>query len=241
MPLNNNPAQKLLSVATLVAVGALIVAGSVPANAFMTTSLDGPQNLSGPSTSGERYADQSIYAVAAPGGAAVTRDGYEVVLPVKPVAASSSSTGGGGKVTVDFTYVPTSGAVRWPFPNSVPINDGFGYRSDGFHKGIDMMAGGGTPVYAIADGIATTSVYDGSGYGQHVVIQHNINGTDVESLYAHFVSGSSPIVPGQVVKVGDFLGLVGDTGYATVAHLHFEIHINKSPVDPFAWLQANAV
>ena len=109
-------------------------------------------------------------------------------------------------------------------------------------RGVDFVPGGGTPIYAIADGTVKHAGEDqSSGYGNHVIITHTINGQSIESITAHMVSGSSPIVTGQRVKVGDFLGLVGDTGISYGAHLHFEIHVEGVPVDPFAWLQANAV
>lgn len=172
-----------------------------------------------------------VSAEAAPG--VPLRDGFDSISYAQVLALKYAA--------VDYSYAATSGAVRWPFPYTVPINDGFGPRSDGFHKGIDMMAALGTPIYAIADGVATTATYDGSGYGVHVIVTHNLGGVNVQSLYAHMIEGSSPIAKGQEIKVGDFLGLVGDTGYTTAVHLHFEIHVDGVPVDPFAWLQANAV
>jgi murein DD-endopeptidase MepM/ murein hydrolase activator NlpD len=52
--------------------------------------------------------------------------------------------------------------------------------------------------------------------------------------------GSVRVAEGQQVKVGDILGLVGNTGESTGPHLHLEIHLDGVPVDPFAWLKANA-
>ena len=49
------------------------------------------------------------------------------------------------------------------------------------------------------------------------------------------------LADGNTFKVGDFIGLVGDTGTSYGSHLHFELHVDKVPVDPFAWLTANAV
>jgi murein DD-endopeptidase MepM/ murein hydrolase activator NlpD len=217
----------LLSLGALVFSGALLVAVTMPANAFVDSTMQVAGTAATDKGPGQRI---QVSAEAAP--AAPVRDSFEVMSYAQVLALKYAA--------VDYSYTATSGAVRWPFPYSVPINDGFGDRSDGFHKGMDMMAGNGTPIYAIADGVATSAVYDGSGYGQHVIIRHNLGGVTVESVYAHMIADSSPIVSGQEIKVGDFLGLVGDTGYATVSHLHFEIHIDGSPVDPFAWLQANA-
>jgi murein DD-endopeptidase MepM/ murein hydrolase activator NlpD len=224
---SSGASSKVLSIGALLFSGALLVAVTVPANAFVDSSMQSP------GTAAVDVEEQNIRVSAEVAPSAPVRDSFEVMSYAQVLALTYRP--------VDYSYTATSGSVRWPFPYSVPINDGFGERSDGFHKGIDMMAGNGTPIYAIADGVATTSVYDGSGYGQHVVVRHNIGGSVVESVYAHMIEGSSPIAAGQPIKVGDFLGLVGDTGYATVSHLHFEIHLDGTPVDPFAWLQANAV
>ena len=107
---------------------------------------------------------------------------------------------------------------------------------------MDFTPGTGTPIYAIADGVVEEHSGDSDfeSFGNHVIIQHAIPGQNVESLYAHMITGSSTLQPGDHIKVGDFIGLVGETGSAVGAHLHFEIHIDKVPVDPFAWLQANA-
>ena len=77
-------------------------------------------------------------------------------------------------------------------------------------------------------------------FGQHVLVDHVINGVHIQSLYAHMETGSIRVTMGQVLKVGDEVGQVGSTGQSTGAHLHFEIHVNGQPVDPFAWLLANA-
>ena len=66
------------------------------------------------------------------------------------------------------------------------------------------------------------------------------HGQTVVSSDAHMQRGSSPLVAGQVVKVGEFVGLVGATGQVTGAHLHLEIDVDGQKVDPFAWLSANA-
>ena len=223
-------ASKLVSVVALLFAGTLVVAVSIPSNLFLADSTAVADDAKGTVAD---VAGQSLKVSADAQDAAPVRDNFEAISYAQALALKYAG--------VDYGYEVTSGAVRWPFPYQVPITDGFGEREGGFHKGVDFVPGAGTPIYAIADGVATTATFDDSGYGQHVVLQHNLGGVDVESLYGHMIEGSSPIVVGQQVKVGDFLGLVGDTGIAYGAHLHFEIHIDKVPVDPFAWLQANAV
>ncbi|MFZ2964979.1 MAG: M23 family metallopeptidase, partial [Rhodoglobus sp.] len=146
---------------------------------------------------------------------------------------------------LSYAYTATTGDVRWPFPYPVPITDQFGVRyidgGEEFHNGLDFVPGHGTPIYAIADGVVVTATELQWSYGNHVIIQHNLGGVNVQSLYAHMASGSSPLKVGDIVKVGDFVGLVGDTGRAYGSHLHLEIHVDGVPVDPFAWLTANAV
>ena len=104
---------------------------------------------------------------------------------------------------------------------------------------MDFTPGRGTPIYAISDGVVTQQEYSG-GYGEHAYIEHDINGQTVLSVYAHMIGGSSPLEPGDRVQVGDFVGLVGNTGTSTGPHLHFEIRIDGVYLDPFTWLQENA-
>lgn len=146
-----------------------------------------------------------------------------------------------------LSYTTTwSGPIRWPFPVSVRVSDGFGYRPapcggcSTYHTAVDFDPGAAQPIYAIADGVVREHV-DGSGsWGNYVILEHQINGQTVVSSYAHMQRGSSPLVAGEMVKVGDFIGLVGATGQVTGAHLHFELEVADQLVDPFAWLRANA-
>jgi murein DD-endopeptidase MepM/ murein hydrolase activator NlpD len=229
----SSASSKFLSLGAMLFAAALLVGMSVPANAFISAESLSADASPMQVAQKEILPGQSLAVSADAASIAPIRDNYEVISYAQLLQLKYSG--------VSYAYTATTGAVRWPFPYPVPITDGFGDRVGGFHKGVDFVPGGGTPIYAIADGIATVAGEDYSGYGNHVIIQHDLGGVDVESLYAHMISGSSPIVQGQQVKVGDFLGLVGDTGVAYGAHLHFEIHINKVPIDPFAWLQANAV
>jgi murein DD-endopeptidase MepM/ murein hydrolase activator NlpD len=106
--------------------------------------------------------------------------------------------------------------------------------------GVDFTPGNGSAIFSIADGVVTESADDQWGFGNHVVITHHINGHTVTTLYAHMQHGSTALAVGDTVLVGDFIGLVGQTGTATGAHLHLEITVDGAHVDPFAWLKANA-
>ena len=219
---------KFASFGALIIAGALLVGTSLPINALVpdSTAVAATDTIAG------RVSSQTLMVSADALDSAPVRDGFDVISYAQVLALKYAG--------VDYSYSVTSGAVRWPFPYAVPITDGFGSRSGGFHKGVDFVPGAGTPIYAIADGVASSAGYDDSGYGNHVVIQHNLGGISIKSNYAHLAIDSSPIVAGQQIRVGDFLGLVGDTGISYGAHLHFEIYIDGVPVDPFVWLQANA-
>jgi murein DD-endopeptidase MepM/ murein hydrolase activator NlpD len=121
-----------------------------------------------------------------------------------------------------------------------PVREGrisslFGMREDPFegeqrfHAGIDIAAPVGTPVRPVAAGRV---IFSGSyqGFGRIVAIQH---GKHMSSLYAHFEELS--VTVGQLVDRGTVLGVVGSSGRATGPHLHFEVRVAGTPVDP-AWI-----
>lgn len=121
----------------------------------------------------------------------------------------------------------------WPLPCSQRVTSRFGNRSDPFtgetryHSGIDIDGFGndGAPVIAAASGEVITASYD-SAYGNYVIIDHGGTST----VYAH-MSGLAVSV-GQSVSQGQTIGYVGSTGRATGTHLHFEVYVGDSRVDP---------
>ena len=147
-----------------------------------------------------------------------------------------------------FEYNPGVGPIRWPFPYAVPISSGFGDRAapcrgcSTSHSGVDFAPGAGAAIFAIADGVVLEHSQSGTSWGHYVVLQHEVDGQVVYSGYAHMQADSSPLNVGDVVKVGDFIGLVGATGQATGAHLHFTISVDErmNYIDPFTWLKAHA-
>lgn len=171
--------------------------------------------------------------------AQIARDTFDITAPPK--------------VRINFTGMKTAptfvnnldAAIQYPFGEGVPLSDKYGPRavicmssgmcSKGFHSGVDFTPGEGTPIQVIANGVVTKVENSGGGYGYYVSIDHQIDGDIVTSVYGHMINGSSPLVVGQEVEVGDLVGKVGSTGMSTGAHLHFEIHINGTPVDPMKW------
>lgn len=96
------------------------------------------------------------------------------------------------------------------------------------HDGIDLTAPTGTKIYSTADGIVVQASYTTGGYGRKIMIDH---GFGYKTLYGH--CQKILVEPGQRVKRGEVIGLVGNTGLSTRPHLHYEVWVNSRPVDPF--------
>lgn len=163
------------------------------------------------------------------------RDGFSASVPLPDGAEPYAFT------AATFVNDPAS-PVQWPFTTGVPVSSPFGYRippcssCSSYHNGVDLTPGMGTSIQAMADGVVTVATDEGGSYGTYVVIQHEIDGQLVESLYAHLIEGSIALEVGERVRVGQLVGLVGNTGLSTGAHLHFEVRPDGEPVDPFVWL-----
>jgi murein DD-endopeptidase MepM/ murein hydrolase activator NlpD len=126
------------------------------------------------------------------------------------------------------TATPSSAGLIWPVNG--PVTSPFGPRWGSFHQGIDIGAPMGTPIAAAAGG---TVIYCGweSGYGNLVVIDH---GGNLATAYGH--QSSIAVSCGQHVEQGQTIGYVGCTGHCFGPHLHFEVRIGGSPVDPLGYL-----
>ena len=101
------------------------------------------------------------------------------------------------------------------------------YKVRKFHYGMDFSAPEGTEVFATGDGVVVKVKRLYNGYGRHVVIRH---GFGYETLYAHM--SKSMVRPGDRVKRGQVIGLVGSTGTSTSSHLHYEVHKDGRKVNP---------
>lgn len=101
------------------------------------------------------------------------------------------------------------------------------YKIKKFHEGMDFSAPTGTEIYATGDGVISDLDISYRGYGWKIVIDH---GFGYQTLYGH-CSGFN-VVKGQKVKRGDVIGFVGSTGLSTAPHVHYEVRINGSPVNP---------
>lgn len=212
-------------------VGTLALTYSIPANAVAPL----------PGMVGGVPRAENVQALALDGAfveGPVVRDGYTVKEPQALAPGAYSQT------APTFRNNPSS-AIQWPFVVGVPIATYFGPRvppcagCSSFHKGLDMNPGNNTPIGAIADGVVTKAVNtDGGGLGVYVVIEHEVNGEKFTTVYAHMRAGSIPVSVGERVTVGQQVGNVGNTGQSTGPHLHVEVQVDGTPVDPYAWLTA---
>jgi murein DD-endopeptidase MepM/ murein hydrolase activator NlpD len=124
----------------------------------------------------------------------------------------------------------------WPVYGEV--TGGFGERidpfsdSDAFHPGIDIAARYGSPVRAAADGMVVEAGPGEPGFGNIVSIDH---GSGIDTIYCHL--SKIDVVAGQLVKQGQVVGAVGMTGRTTGPHLHYEVLVHGTPVNPEKFLQ----
>jgi murein DD-endopeptidase MepM/ murein hydrolase activator NlpD len=126
----------------------------------------------------------------------------------------------------------------WPVTGR--LMDGFGHRMDPFsgegamHTGVDISAPIGTPIKATADGIVIYANWN-SGYGRCVIVDH---GNGYQTLYGHL--SRIDVIDGQEMRTGEAVGLVGSSGRSTGSHLHYEVRVHSTPVNPYRFLARSA-
>lgn len=136
-------------------------------------------------------------------------------------STSAGTSGGDGSVNV-------SGWVN-PCPSYYGVTNEFAWAGawDGnYHNGIDLGAASGAPILSAGPGTVTYVGWYGTG-GNAVIVSH---GNGVRTIYMHMSAQAATV--GQQVAAGDLIGYVGSTGYSTGPHLHFQIEINGTPVNP---------
>jgi murein DD-endopeptidase MepM/ murein hydrolase activator NlpD len=165
---------------------------------------------------------------------------FDQFYALKTTALSGAATTG---ISLGLTRnVTTADWVRansipdlWPVEG--PITGSFGERTDpfngegAFHTGVDIGSSYGEPVVAPADGVVNFADFFG-GYGRAVILDH---GHGVTTLYGHL--SSFAVVVGQKVHRGETIGYVGLSGRSTGPHLHYEVRINDTPVNPHKYLR----
>ncbi|MHB1959314.1 MAG: M23 family metallopeptidase [Acidobacteriaceae bacterium] len=152
------------------------------------------------------------------------------------VAARALTSGLGPTSTLTDWVNLADAPTLWPVAGR--ITSSFGERNDPFagdegefHRGIDIAAPTGTAIHATGDAVVASAGW-GTGYGREVVLNH---GHGITTLYAHMASIT--VVPGESITRGQVIGYVGVSGHSTGAHLHYEVRINDTAVNPHRYMR----
>ena len=142
--------------------------------------------------------------------------------------------------TEPFFPPPQETTVGYTFPlveYKLSAKGKFDWRKRRMHKGVDLMAPLGTPIYAIRDGTVLVANYiKRSGYGRKVIIDH---GDGLTSVYAH--TSENKVSAGDKITRGQVIALVGHTGRASGNHLHFEVRIDNQPIEPLLFITSERI
>lgn len=150
----------------------------------------------------------------------VLKEAVTQIIEKGPQQVTVASSRGSGSI---------ASGISWPLRGA--INSYFGYRGSGFHTGIDIDGDQGDPYVAAGAGKVVSAGWNGN-YGYTILIDH---GNGVMTRYAH--STKLLVSAGNSVSKGQTIGLVGSTGRSTGSHLHFEVIINGSTVNPLSSLR----
>jgi murein DD-endopeptidase MepM/ murein hydrolase activator NlpD len=145
--------------------------------------------------------------------------------------------------SASFSQIYHHYAYKWQVHNEPSlwpvigvVRSTFGGRSDpfsgegAFHTGIDLQAPTGSAVHVTADGVVETVGWSGS-YGKLVIVDH---GNGLQTYYGHL--SHFLVVPGQEVRRGEVIALSGSTGRATGPHVHYEVRLRGTPVNPYRFM-----
>jgi len=160
-------------------------------------------------------------------------DEYDELIKEEEKKASEMASGSTG--------VFVGGKKVWPAVGQYRITSGYGKRNTGIpgastnHKGIDIGCPDGTKIVSVLDGKVMFTGYN-KYRGYYIMVDH---GGGVVTLYQHCSGGSFKFSVGQKVKAGETIVLSGHSGIGSGPHLHFEVLINGSNVNPKTWLESD--
>ncbi len=189
----------------------------------LTRGINPENRFTAPWGNAEEFTPQIMNAIL------TQTSGEEIDWSNLPTMVGSSTSPG----TTPGTY--QNGQLMWPVPDSQNITSDYGWRTHpitgerNFHGGIDIGAGYGTPIIAVASGTVIASG-PASGYGNWIKIDH---GNGVVTLYGHMKT--LLVKSGQSVTAGTTIALVGSEGNSTGPHLHFETIVNGEKVNPISY------
>ena len=129
-------------------------------------------------------------------------------------------------VTVDRDYLDFSNMLI-PVTHEARLGSPYGIRDHRLHRGVDVKIIRDEPIVAALPGVVVMSKYNPGGYGHYVLVQHD---NDIQTLYGHL--SKREVKVGDKLLPGDIVGLGGNSGRSSGAHLHFEIRYGKYNIDP---------
>jgi murein DD-endopeptidase MepM/ murein hydrolase activator NlpD len=166
--------------------------------------------------------------------ATVRENKNEALEHMRELQAQSSALAARIRAAQSAAVVPAptgaASAAGFVWPVHGILTSGFGWRWGRMHEGIDLAVGNGTSVVASASGTVIVAGWLG-GYGNLVVVDH---GNGVATAYGHNTSVTVGV--GQSVAQGQLIAYSGNTGHSTGPHVHFEVRVNGTPVDPLGYL-----
>lgn len=166
--------------------------------------------------------------------ATVQEDKEDALEHMRSLQAQSAELAARIRSAQSSSIVPAptgaASAAGFVWPVHGILTSGFGWRWGRMHEGIDLAVASGTPVVAAAAGTVIVAGWLG-GYGNLVVVDH---GNGISTAYGH--NTSVTVGFGQSVAQGQLVAYSGNTGHSTGPHVHFEVRINGSPVDPLGYL-----
>lgn len=139
------------------------------------------------------------------------------------------------KASRDRDAEPEATQAQFVRPGVGRLTSSYGRRWGRLHAGIDLAAGVGSPIHAVTNATVLSAGSEG-GYGRAIRLLH-ADGT--VTVYAHM--SSLLVGKGERVAAGEKIGREGNTGQSTGPHLHFEVHVNDTPVNPVTWLRKRGV
>lgn len=167
------------------------------------------------------FTDDETFALAA---------GQELIIPdgIKPKEVIIDTQRYLARTVAPIPGVVGEGNFMWP--TSGHISQRFSW----YHPAVDVANPSNPDILAAQGGTVITAGWSGGGYGNYVIIDH---GNGYQTLYAHMLTGSIVVAPGQVVKQGQKIGVMGSTGRSTGIHLHFEVKTPGGKRDPLTVLK----
>ena len=166
--------------------------------------------------------------------ATVRENKSDALEHMRALQAQSSALAARIRAAQSAAVVPAptgaASAAGFVWPVHGIFTSGFGWRWGRMHEGIDLAVPNGTSVVASASGTVIVAGWMG-GYGNLVVVDH---GNGLATAYGHNTSVTVGV--GQSVAQGQLIAYSGNTGHSTGPHVHFEVRVNGSPVDPLGYL-----